>query len=82
MRYVLEEQLPFAERPGKHDRSTAANYQIADEIFPNRIIIINLEEFYRFESAILTQLYPVYARYAHPCIITVERLFEISHLVV
>ena len=82
MGYVLEERLPPTERPGQHDLSTAAYLQIAAEIPPDRIIVLNLEMFQRLVSATLTELYPVYARYAHPRNITVDRLFEISHLVV
>ena len=81
MGYLLEERLPPAERPGQHDLSTAAYLQIAAEIPPNRIIVLNLEEVQRLVSATLTELYPMYARYATPRNITVERLLEISHLV-
>ena len=42
---MLEELLPPFERPGQHDISTAAYLQIAAEISPNRIIVLNLEEF-------------------------------------
>ena len=82
MGYLLEERLPPAERPGQHDLSTAAYLQIAAEIFPDRIIVLNLEEFKRLVSATLIDLYPMFARYAAPRNITVERLLEISHLVI
>ncbi len=82
MGYLLEERLPPAERPGKHNLSTAAYLQIAAEIPPDRIIVLNLEEFQRLVSATLTDLYPMFARYTTSRNITVERLLEISHLVV
>lgn len=69
---MLEEQQPPAERPGQHNLSTAAYLQISAEISPERIIVLNLDEFQR-----LTELYPMYTRYATPRNITVERLFEI-----
>ena len=56
--------------------------QIAAEIPPDRIIVLNLEEFQSLVSASYTKLYPIFARYAAPRNITVERLIEISHLVV
>ena len=64
MGYLLEERLPPAERPGQHDLSTAAYLQIAAEIPPDRIIVLNLEEFQRLVSATLIDLYPMFARYA------------------
>ena len=82
MGYQLEERLLPAERPGQHDLSTAAYLQIAAEIPPDFIIVLNLEEFKRLVSATLIYLYPMFARYAAPRNITVERLLEISHLVV
>ena len=82
MGYLLEERLPPAERPGKHDLSTAAYLQSAADISPDRIIVFNLEDFQRLVSATLIDLYPMFARYAAPRNITVERLLEISHLVV
>ena len=82
MGYLLEERLPPAERPGQHDLSTAAYLQIAAEIPPNRIIVFNLEKFQRLVSATLIDLYPMFARYAAPLNLTVERPLEISHLVV
>ena len=56
--------------------------QIAAEIPPDRIIVLNLEEFQRHVFATLIDLYTMFARYAAPRNITVERLLEISHLVV
>ena len=82
MSYLLEDRLPTAERPSQHDLSTAEYLQIAAEIPPDRIIVQNLEEFQRLVTATLTDLYPMFARYAAPRNITVERLLEISHLVV
>ena len=55
---------------------------IAAEISPDRIIVLNLKEFQRLVSATLTDFYPMFERYAAPRNITVERLLEISHLVV
>ena len=80
--YLHEERLPPAERPGQHDLSTVAYLQIAAEIPPDRIIVLNLEEFQRLVSATLTDLYPMFARYAAPRNIIVGRLLEISHLVI
>ena len=55
MGYVLEERVPPAERPWQHDLSTASYLQIAAEIPPHRIIVLNLEEFQRFVSATLNE---------------------------
>ena len=79
---MLEERLPPAERPGQHDLSTAAYLQIAAVIPPDSIIFLNLEEFQCLVSATLNELYPVYARYAHPRNITIDRLLKISYIVV
>ena len=79
MGYLLEERLPPAERPGKHNLSTAAYLQIAAEIPFDRIIVFNLEEFKRLVSVTLIDLYPMFARYAAARNITAERLIEISH---
>ena len=79
---MIEERLPPAERPGQHDLLTAAYLQIAAKIFPDRIIVLYLEEFQRLVSATDNELYPVYARYAHTRNIIVYRLLEISHIVV
>ena len=54
--------------------STAAYLQIAAEIHPCRINVLNLEEFQRLVTATLIDLYPMFARYAAPCNITVKRL--------
>ena len=56
---MLKEWLPPAERFGQHDLSTAAYLQIAAEISPDRIIVLNLEKFQRFVSSTLNELYPV-----------------------
>ena len=62
MGYLLEERLLPAERPGQQDLSTAAYLQIAAEIPPDRIIVLNLEEFQRLVSATLIDLYTMFAR--------------------
>ena len=82
MGYLLQTRLPHAERPCQHDLSTAAYLQIAAEIPPDRIMVFNLKEFQRLVSATLTDLYPMFPRYAAPRNITVKRLLKISHLVV
>ena len=82
MEYVFKERLQPTKRPEQHDLSTAAYLQIAAEIPPDRLIVFNLEEFQLLVSATRTELYPVYARYAHPRNITVDWLHEISLLVV
>ena len=82
MGYLLEERLPPAERPGQLDLSYAAYEQIAAEIPHDRIIVLNLEQFQRLTSATLIDLYPMFACYSAPRNITVDRLLEISHLVI
>ena len=74
--YLLKERLPTAERPGQHDLSTASYIQIAAEIPPDRIIVLNLEKFQRLVSATLTDFYLMFARYVAPRNITVERLLR------
>lgn len=74
---MLEERLPAAELPRQHDFSTGAYLQIAAEIPPNRIIVLTLEQFHRLVSAIISELYPVFAQYALSRNIIVERLFVI-----
>ena len=77
-----QKYLPPTERPG----STASRLPRTCRLQPKFLRIAssfyNLEEFHRLVSATLTELYPVYARYAPQRNITVERLLEISHLVV
>ena len=80
MGHALDKHLQLAERTGKHDRLTVAYFQIAVELPPNRIIVLNLKEFQRIVFATLTELYPVYAQYVSLRNITVERLLEIWHL--
>ena len=43
--YMLEERLPPAKRSRQHDLSTAAYLQIAAEISPDRIIVLNKQKF-------------------------------------
>ena len=74
-----KERLLPAERHDPHDLSIAAYLQIAVEIPIDCIIVKNLEEFQCLVSETLNELYPVYARLAHPRNITVDRRFEISH---
>ena len=45
MGYTLEEHLPSAERPNKRDLFTKTYLQIAVDMPPDRIIVLNLQEF-------------------------------------
>ena len=82
MSHLLEERLPPDERPAQQDLSTASYLQIAAKLPADRIIVLNLQEFSTLVSANVTDLYPAFARYVPPRVISVDTLLKLSHLIV
>ena len=68
--YFFEKRLLPSERASQPDLSAAAYLQIAVGIFPNCIIVLNLEKFLGLVYATLIDLYPMFALYAPPRNIT------------
>ena len=82
MGYTLDEHLPSAERPYQRDLSTEAYLQIAADMPPDRIIVLNLQEFSTLVANAVIEQFPAFASLVPMRTFPVEKILELSRMLV
>ena len=82
MGYTLDEHFPSAERLYQRDLSTEAYIQIAVAMPPDRIIVLNLQEFSTLVANAVIEQFPAFASFVPMRTFPVEKILELSRMIV
>ena len=82
MGYTLDEQLPSAEHPYQRNLSTKAYLQIASDMPPDRIIVLNHQEFSTLVANAVIEQFPAFSSFVPMRTFPVEKILELSRMIV
>ena len=74
MGYTLDEHLPSAQRPYQRNLSTEAYLQIAADMPPDRIIVLNLQESSTLVANAVIEQFPAFASFVPMRTFPVEKI--------